>query len=153
MTSIRSATKTAAIKPSARAKSDKVELSRLKNADSGLKAKVIGDKLVIKGTARGVETRDPYALDGGKDEPEYLKTEEFGGSIAVDFDHDRMPKFDTSSGYTEKNKWYFAHSISIGTKKGQSALSVAKALAAKIEGYDVSVKSRGDVATLQLTRR
>jgi hypothetical protein len=156
VTTIRSATKTTAVKPSGAAKAAQVTLTQLKNADRGLKAKVIGDKLVIKGTARGVETRDPYRNDGkdGTNEPDFMKTEEFGGSIAVDFDQDRMPKFDTSAGYTEKNKWYFAHSVSVGTKKGQSALSVAKALAAKIEGaYDVSIKSRGDAVTMQIVRR
>ena len=151
---IRNVGKSSAVKSVAEAKSTQVKLTQLKNADSGLKAKLVGDKLVIKGTARGVETRDPYALDGGKDEPELLKTEELGGSIAFDFDQNRMPKFDTSSGYTAKNKWFFAHSISVGTKKGQSALAVAKALAAKIDGpYDVRVKSKGDVATLQIARR
>jgi hypothetical protein len=148
-----SVSRSAAVKSASVSKSEQVQLSRVMNADSGLKAKVVGDKLVIKGTAVGVQTRDPYAPDGGVNEPEYDKIEEFGGSIGLDFDRDRMPKFDTSNGFTAKNKWYFAHSISIGTKKGQTALQVAKALAQKVEGYDVNIKSKGDVATLQLIRR
>jgi hypothetical protein len=129
-----------------------VQLSSVKNADSGLKVKTDAatGSITLSGTAKGVQTRDPLAPNDtfGSD---HTKTEEFGGTIGFDFDHDKMPKFDTSAGYTEKNKWYFAHSVSIGTKAGQTAEQVAEALAAKVKGagYKVSVTTHADGSATQ----
>ncbi|MFT3711960.1 MAG: hypothetical protein QM817_30330 [Archangium sp.] len=117
-----------------------VTLSNIKNSDDGLKVKYDAKKqsLTIKGTAHGVETRIPGDTRSThaqrEKQSDFEKMEEFGGSIGIEFDKDAMPKFDTTNGYTEKNKWYFAHCADIGTKAGQSAEQVAKAIAAKVNG-------------------
>lgn len=140
-----------------------VKLSSIKNADTGLKTKFDAKKqtLTISGTAHGLETRRPgdttstYAQR--QRQSDYEKTEQFGGTISFDFDHDQMPKFDTTRGYTEKNKWYFAHGASIGTKKNQTATQVAEALAAKVNEnreYRATVKTNADgSATVSVAKR
>jgi hypothetical protein len=58
-----------------------------------------------------------------------------------------MPAFDTSAGYTEKNQWYFKHVADVGTRAGQTAEQVAKALASKVNAngdYDAKVKKNAD---------
>ena len=157
MATIRRTAATAAVSSAkATAKTAAVKLSSIKNADSGLKVKFDAKKqtLTISGTAKGKESRNPY---NPKETSDYLKTEEFGGTISFDFDHDKMPNFDTSAGYTEKNKWYFAHGASIGTKKGQSAAQVAESLAAKVNenrSYRAVVVSNADgSATVSVNRR
>ena len=155
MATIRRTAATAAVSSAkATSKTAAVKLSSIKNADSGLKVKFDAKKqtLTVSGTAKGKESRDPY---NPKETSDYLKTEEFGGTISFDFDHDKMPNFDTSAGYTEKNKWYFAHGSSIGTKAGQSAKQVADALANKVAGsYRTTVTSNPDgSATISIARR
>ena len=164
MATIRRSTPAARVAaPSAQSKSAAVKRSSIRNADTGLKTKFDAKKqaLTISGTAHGVETRRPgdhtstYA--DRERQPDYEKMEEFGGSLSLDFDHDKMPSFDTSAGYTEKNKWYFAHGASIGTKKGQTAKQVADPLAAKVNAngsYRALVTNNTDgSATLSVGRR
>jgi hypothetical protein len=163
MATIRRTAPAAAVSTSAAAKRTAVSISNLKCADTGLKVKVDAktQTLTLSGTARGIETRDPYNRDASAAErartPDYLKTEQFGGTLSFDFDHEKMPKFDTSAGYTEKNKWYFAHAADLGTKKGQTAKQVADALAAKVNAsgsYKAVVKSNADgTASLSIGRR
>ena len=155
MATVRRTTATAPVSASAGTKkSSAVSISSIKNADSGLKTKFDAKKqtLTISGTAKGKESRDPYNPGATSD---YAKIEEFGGTISFDFDHEKMPKFDTSAGYTEKNKWYFAHGTEIGTKKGQTAKQVADALVAKMSGpYKATVTSNTDgSATIAIARR
>ena len=157
MATVRRTTATAPVSASAGTKkSSAVSISSIKNADSGLKTKfdAKNQTLTISGTAKGKESRDPYDPGATSD---YAKIEEFGGTISFDFDHEKMPKFDTSAGYTEKNKWYFAHSVEVPCKKGQTASQVLTALAAKVNassGYHASVVSRPDgSATLTVDRK
>src|SRR5882724_11453720 len=98
MTSIRKSTRTTAPTSASRVTKGQVKLTELKTSDRGLKATLDTktNSLKIAGTARGIETRDPF---DPKETDDYLKTEEFGGTIGFDFDMDRMPKFDTSGGY------------------------------------------------------
>ena len=129
-----------------------VQLSHVLNADGGLKTKFDAKKneLTISGTAQGIQTRVPGEKMTEKERlatPEYLRTEEYGGTIGLEFDKDHMPTFDTSHGYTEKNKWYFEHVADVGTRKGQSAQQVAEALAHRIEAngqYDAKVRKNDD---------
>jgi hypothetical protein len=130
-----------------------VKISNIKNADDGLKVKYDAKKneLTIKGTAHGLETRIPGDTRSTHaqraKQSDYEKMEEFGGTIGIEFDKDAMPKFDTTNGYTEKNKWYFAHCADVGTKAGQSAEEVAKNIAAKVKAngdYDAKVKKNAD---------
>ncbi len=130
-----------------------VKLTSINNADTGLKTKFDAktQTLTISGKAHGLETRRPGDRTSTYAERQrqsgYEKTEQFGGTISFDFDHDKMPKFDTSRGYAEKNKWYFAHVASTGTKKDQSATQVAEALAAKVNAnrdYRATVKTNAD---------
>ena len=162
MASVRPPARTTSVAKTTRAESN-VELSRVLNSDTGLKTKFDAktNTLTIGGKARGIESRDPTNPNATYKErqatSDYLKTEEFGGTIGFDFDHSKMPKFDTTNGYTEKNKWYFAHSISIGTREGQSPEAVAKALAAKVNenrSYkaDVTVAANGN-ASIHVERR
>lgn len=136
--------------PSIKSKPVHVPLSNIKNADDGLKAKYDAKKqtLTISGKAHGIETGDPNMTHAERARlPEYVKTQQFGGKIGLEFDKGSMPKFDTTNGYTEKNKWYFAHCADVGTKAGQSAEEVAKALAAKVNAnaeYKASVKTNAD---------
>ena len=155
--------KPARVSAASAAKTASVQISSVKNADTGLKVKFNAAKqtLTISGKARGLETRDPTQPNATYAErqkmSDFQKTEEFGGTISFDFDHDQMPKFDTSAGYTEKNKWYFAHGAEVGTKKGQTAKQVADALAAKVNAngsYRAQVKSNPDgSATVSVGRR
>jgi hypothetical protein len=157
------ANKASSVSAAAAAKTNTVKISSIKNADGGLKTKFDASKqtLTISGKARGIETRDPTRPNATYAErqkmSDYEKTEEFGGTISFDFDHDQMPNFDTSNGYTEKNKWYFAHGAEVGTKEGQSAAQVAMALAAKVNAagkYKADVKPGPDgSATISITRR
>jgi RNA 3'-terminal phosphate cyclase len=163
MATIRRSTAASPVSASSTKAKDAVQLSSIKNADTGLKTKFDAKKqtLTLSGTARGLETRRPGDTTSTFAERErqsdYEKMEQFGGSISLDFDHDKMPKFDTSAGYTEKNKWYFAHGASVGTKRGQTAEQVANSLAAKINenrSYRAVVKSNSDgSATLSVERR
>lgn len=164
MATIRRTSAATAVKStSAEAKSSAVKISSIKNADTGLKTKFDAKKqtLTISGAAHGLESRRPGDTTSTYAErqrqPDYEKMEEFGGSISLDFDQDKMPKFDTSAGYTEKNKWYFAHGASIGTKKGQTAKQVADALAAKVNenrSYKAVVTANADgSASLSVGRR
>ncbi len=165
MPPIRRSPATVRVPPAAvTSKAAAVKISSIKNADTGLRTKfdAKSQTLTLSGTARGLESRDPTDPNATYAErqrtPDYLKTEEFGGTISFDFDHDKMPRFDTSNGYTEKNKWYFAHGADIGTKKGQTAKQVADALAAKVNGapgsYKAVVKSNADgSASISVSRR
>ena len=164
MATIRRTTAATGVKPtSAGAKSAAVKISSIKNADTGLKTKFDAKKqtLTISGAAHGLESRRPGDTTSTYAErqrqSDYEKMEEFGGSISLDFDQDKMPKFDTSAGYTEKNKWYFAHGASIGTKQGQTAKQVADALAAKVNensSYKAVVTANPDgSASLSVGRR
>ena len=164
MATIRRSTAVAPVRAStAKSASAAAKLSSIKCADTGLKTKFDGKNqtLTISGSAHGVESRIPgdhtstYAER--QRQTDYEKTEQFGGTISFDFDRDRMPKFDTSAGYTEKNKWSFAHGAEVGTKKGQTAKQVADALAAKVNAngsYRAQVKSNSDgSATVSVGRR
>jgi len=164
MATVRRTAATAPVSNSAAtAKSKAVSISNVKCADTGLKLKFDAKKqaLTISGTARGIETRDPYNKNASAAErdrtPDYMKTEQFGGTLSFDFDHEKMPKFDTSAGYTEKNKWYFAHGADLGTKKGQTPKQVAEGLAAKVNAnssYRAVVTANADgTATITVGRR
>lgn len=134
-------------------KSAKVNLGRLTNSDRGLTASVSGNTLTLRGTARGVETKSPF---NPNETDEYLRTQEFGGEIGFSFDLDTMPAFDTTHGYTEKNRWYFAHTVSLSTSAGMSAADVARGLARRMENADyrtvVSVAADG-TASLRFERK
>lgn len=136
-----------------KAKAPHVDLSSIRNADGGLHTKFDAKKneLTIRGTARGIETRNPFEPNATVAErkrmSDYEKTEQFGGSIGFEFDKGAMPQFDTSKGYTEKNKWYFEHCADVGTTAGESAKQVAEALAKRVEQtgqYDAKVRSNAD---------
>jgi hypothetical protein len=127
-----------------------VKLSDVKCGDTGLATKttVKTQSLVISGIARGVETRDPTARNASFEErqrtPEYYKTEQFGGGLSLSFDRDKMPDFDSSRSYVEKNRWLVAHSASINTRLGQTPKQVAEALAMRVnenEEYRATVKA------------
>ncbi len=136
--------------PSIKSKPVHVPLSNIKNADDGLKAKYDAktQTLTISGKAHGIETGDPRMSHAERARtPDFLKTQEFGGTIGIEFDKEAMPKFDTTNGYAEKNKWYFLHVAAVGTRAGQSAEEVARALAAKVNAnneYQASVKKNAD---------
>ena len=130
-----------------------VKLSNIENADGGLRVKYDAkrNELTIKGTAHGMETRVPGDTKSTQaqrsKQSDSVKSEEFGGTIGLEFDKDKMPAFDTSGGYTEKNKWYFKHVADVGTKAGQSAEQVAKALASKVNAsgdYAAKVRKNAD---------
>lgn len=129
-----------------------VQLSSVRNADGGLHTKFDAKKneLTIRGTAEGLQTRVPgvkMSEAERKRTPEYERTEEYGGTIGLEFDKNKMPEFDTSNGYTEKNKWYFEHCADVGTHQGESAQQVAESLARRIESsgqYDAKVRKNDD---------
>jgi hypothetical protein len=131
-----------------------VELSQVKTSDSGLKLKSTANSITLSGTAKGPQAVNPWTGRSGTD---FENTEEKGATLSLSFDHDQMPKFDTSAGYTQKNKWFFAHSAEVACKKGQSPEQVLKALAAKVNAngdYRASVVARGDgSATLTVDRK
>lgn len=79
--------------------------------------------------------------------PDFLKTHEFGGTIGIEFDKEAMPKFDTTNGYAEKNKWYFLSALPGARAHGGDVQEVARALAAKVNAnneYQASVKKNAD---------
>ncbi|MDP3235611.1 MAG: hypothetical protein Q8S33_34030 [Myxococcales bacterium] len=125
----------------------------MKCGDTGLSTKITvkTQALVISGIARGVETRDPTARNASFEErqrtPEYYKTEQFGGGLSLSFDRDKMPDFDSSRSYVEKNRWLTAHSASINTRVGQTPKQVAEALAMRVnenEEYRATVKANAN---------
>ncbi len=145
----------AAPKPIPSASSAKpVELSEVKNSDAGLKLTSTSNSITLSGTAKGPQSVNPWTGRSGTD---CENTEEKGATLSLSFDHDQMPKFDTSAGYTQKNKWYFAHSAEVACKKGQSPQQVLTALAAKVNAnrdYQATVVARGDgSATLTVDRK
>jgi hypothetical protein len=115
-----------------------VTLSDITCGDTGLSIKVTvkTQALIISGTARGVETRDPTARNASFEErertPEYYKTEQFGGGLSLSFDRNKMPDFESSRSYVERNRWIVAHRASINTRRGQTPKQVAEALASKV---------------------
>jgi hypothetical protein len=131
-----------------------VELSQVKSSDTGLKLTSTANSITVSGTAKGPVSVNPWTGRAGSD---YENTEDKGASLSLSFDHDKMPKFDTSAGYTEKNKWFFSHSAEVTCKKGQTAEQVLTALAAKVNAngdYKATVVARGDGgATLTVDRK
>jgi hypothetical protein len=132
-----------------------VKLNQVKNSDTGLKVKSTATSLTVSGFAKGTISVNPET--GKATGSAYERTEELPANLSFGFDQDRMPNFDTSSGYTAKNAWYFAHSVEVPVKKGQTPEQVLRALAAKVNeksGYQASVVANADgSATLNVARK
>jgi hypothetical protein len=122
-----------------------VQLSQVRNGDPGLKVTSNPNSLTVSGIAKGDGPARAHVED------------DRGATVGLAFDHDKMPKFDTTSGYTEKNAWYFAHTADVVCKKGQTPDQVLHALAAKVkatEGYQPTVVVHGDgSATMTVVRK
>ncbi len=126
-----------------------VQLSQVRNGDPGLKVTSNPNSVTVSGVAKG---EGPHRASFDDD-----RADERGATVGLAFDHDKMPKFDTSSGYTEKNAWYFAHTADVVCKKGQTPDQVLHALAAKVKataGYQPTVVVHGDgSATMTVVRK
>ena len=131
-----------------------VKLSNVSIEDPGFRAKVTATSITLSGKARGPRDVDAYGRDRGSD---YERVQTVTSGLGVDFDRDRMPQFDTSRGFTAKNAWVFAHSMSVSTKTGQTPKQALEALAKKIaatSGYQPKVVTHRDgSATLTIERR
>jgi hypothetical protein len=136
-----------------------VDLSGVVNGDSGLKLRYDAKKqtITLSGVAVGRESRIPGDTRSTREErarqPDFAKMEDFGGGLGFTFDRARMPRFDESRGFTEKNRWLFARQVSIGTKAGESASQVVARMAEKINstpGYRAEVTTKGATVTLRI---
>jgi hypothetical protein len=131
-----------------------VPFIRADSSDPGIKITVDPTKARVRvsGTAKGPRLVD-YMGRTTQDEDK----ESYGVARGVGFDVDKfeMPDFSKDPDYSNKNKWFFAHSPSVNTSRGDSAMLVAKRLAAKLsEGgyYDAKVTEDAEGAVIEITK-
>jgi hypothetical protein len=121
-----------------------VALTQVRNGDRGFKVAATSSGLTVTGTAAGPRAAGKEPIDDD-------------ASLGFAFDHDKMPKFDTSAGFEAKNAWYFSHTAELTCARGQTPGQVLEVLAQKINAvgdYRASVSVHGDgSATLAIDRR
>lgn len=138
--------------PRAASTSASVGLDRPLNSDRGLKMTHTDNSITLSGVAKGPYAVNPFDRDSVT-ATDYERTQEVGANVSFQFDRDRMPNFDTSKGYTEKNRWYAAHVADVPCRKGQTAEQVLLALAEKVNENKAyrAVVTTGDNGSATLT--
>lgn len=121
-----------------------VALTQVRNGDRGFKVATTSSGLTVTGTAAGPRAAGKEPIDDD-------------ASLGFAFDHDKMPRFDTSGGFDAKNAWYFSHTAELTCARGQTPGEVLEVLALKVNAvgdYRASVSVHGDgSATLAIDRR
>ena len=125
------------------------------SSDPGItiKAEPKGNRIVVKGVAEGpaVKYLEGIYFENGKRvrQVDY----EVARGVSFQIDHDSMPDFSKDPDYTSKNKWYFSHLADTGTRKGESAMTVAQHLAASLNkggAYKATVVETDEGAAINL---
>jgi hypothetical protein len=112
-------------------------------SDPGMKVRVdeATGRVFVTGTAHGPLVK---RLAG------YHDYEESRG-VSFQLDRDRMPDFSREPNYKATNEWYESHLAQTSTRKGDSALTVAKRLATNLERggkYEAHVTESPDGAAV-----
>lgn len=132
-----------------------VPFIRPETSDPGItiKAEPGTSRVRVTGTAEG-----PRLVDYMGRETRSEDDASYGVARGVSFDVDKhtMPDFSKDPNYTRKNQWYFAHLATVDTHRGDSAMLVAKRLAASLSkggAYDAKVSEDAEGALIEITPR
>ncbi len=127
------------------------------SSDPGIKIKADAknNRVILKGTAEGprIVSHGSTFVGGGRSVPDVAYEVSRGVSFQVD--HGAMPDFSRDANHSRKNAWYFSHLGSTSPRQGDTALDVARALAASLNkggAYHAEVSEKAGAAVIQLTR-